>query len=294
MMEARAPVLLSVLVASLLVASGSGWGSQVDSQAQVGNDPPSALAIDLSAADADPNTPERIEVAPRAGTTVTVPVVASAEDGNGWRDLAQAEIQLLDPQGNPLGEPVTAPTKGEPRGKKKEFEASFTMNYYDPPGAYKVRLSVKDRANDLRTIEATFHYEELLAISLGSSSVSFGSGAIGPGASTHAAPSTVAIRNTGNVVVDLALSATDLTNPEGDATISASRIRYASVADMAGERGLATSPPVSDANFNLAPGATAEKNAYFDIHMPTGEEQFIPAATYRGRLTIGAAAEASS
>ncbi len=277
-------VLALVLMSGTALASGSG--NEVQSSASVKNVGPEDLTLDLSAADEDLATPG-VQVSPVPNGAVTVTAVASASDRNGWQDLANAKMTVYDPNGNVYAGPFDAPAKGDGTGKRKEFEAAFPLQFHDLPGTYTVVLTVKDRKDDTAVENATFEYQELLAISLDATVMNFGNGELGPGASTHGAPSSVVVRNAGNVELDLRLSANGLSTADAAALIGPDRIKYSGDETMANEMALSEDGVTDDA-FDLAPGAQATRPAFFDIHVPSGEEQYVPADTYTGRIVIGA------
>ncbi len=274
-------VAVSIIPHGAVSAKSDG---EVQSSAKVSNEKPANVRL-MSAGDADPNTPgEQVSPTPDRPTSVTL--VFQAEDGNGWKDLTDASFQVFRPDGSAYTDPITATASNQGNGKRRDFSASFSMQHNDAPGTYSVTFRVVDRNGDDATGQGSFQYMEMLALAVDASSVSFGAGGLGPGTSTHDQSVAVPVRNAGNVMLDLHLAATPLSTSSGDASIAPHYLKYSRIADMTGEVGMSESGWI-DKGFGLAPGPEA-KYGYFDIHVPTGEEQYIPADTYAGRITIGA------
>lgn len=285
--RAAAALAAAVLVALLPAASSQdGSDGKVSSSASVRNERPTVLLLDLSASDADSDSPG-VQVSPVPGGKAVVRFNVSAEDGNGGADLRRAEVEVRGPDGSVVVPAFSAREKGEPRGRVRQYEGSFELEHYRRAGEYTVHLLLKDRNEASAVANASFHYEELLAISVGVSSISFGDGALSPGSSTHGKASAIPVRNGGNVPIDLRLSAGPLWTQDRDASIAPDRLKYSRLVDMTDERPLSAAGIV-DEQFDLAPGASSVRNAHVDIHVPTGDEQYVPAATYTGEITIGA------
>lgn len=274
-----------VVVLVPIFFTSAAWADNVESKASVKNKGPQLIQVDLSSSDDDSGT-SGVQVSPVPGGAKTVHVVARAQDDNGAKDIESMTLSLIAPDGSTMPPNVNG-ASGAEQGRTKEFTAQFTLQYYDPPGTYTVRASVVDRKGDSSTLDGTFEYLQLLAFSLDASAIDFDSGALDPGSSTHSTPASVAVRNTGNVMIDVQLSATDMRADGFDASIPADRIKYSSASDMSGEVGLGAVPH-TDPAFDLAPGSGASRAAYFDVHVPSGDEQFVPATTYTGSISIGA------
>ncbi len=290
MTRARVAVAVAAiaLVATIPPATsqdGSGSGN-VASSARVRNEPPTGLRISISPDD-DAGRPG-VQVSPVPLGDVSVTVLASADDANGGRDLVRASLEVLAPDGRRVHGPQALAPQPDPRGTRGDFEARFLLRFFDEPGAYTVVVEIEDRAQDAISGNRTFEYLELLALAVGVDAVSFGD-ALSPGQSTHDRASAVPVRNAGNVRLDLRVSGTSLATAEGDAAIGADRVRYRAAGSTAAEVPLSPGG-ATDPAFDLAPGASSERDALFDIHVPTGEEQYVPAAVYTGRITVGAVA----
>lgn len=118
-----------------------------------------------------------------------------------------------------------------------------------------------------------------VTISLSLASVGFGD--LEPGA--VGAPVALDVANTGLVPVTLALSASALTEPLTDARISEDRLGWSLSAEGA------PTPFGADAGIAgpaLAPAAVTR--IYVTLHVPSGDEQYVPEGDYEGTLTITA------
>lgn len=257
--------------------------TEVQSSASVENAKPAGLAIDFGRnEDGDPSAPGA-QIIANVEKPTTVVIQGRADDGNGWRDLSSASITIKGPTGEI--KPVTSATPtGEGQGRTVEFSAKFELPAGVAPGNYDVTFSATDRVGASDQVAAAFTVVPMLGIALDASSISFGKG-LGPGSTSHASPASIGIRNVGNVIMDIHVSASPLRGEASGESISADHVRYSHSASMSGEVTLSKDGS-TDQGFNLKPGAPA-KLAYFDIHMPTGDEQYLPADTYRGTITIG-------
>lgn len=107
------------------------------------------------------------------------------------------------------------------------FNITFELNlpYYLEPKTYLINLSIKDKSNSSINEEIPFEYLSLLSINLDSSNLVFSEGSttiLGDSLiSTQASPT---IQNTGNIALDLGLSANNFTS--GTSILPASILSY--------------------------------------------------------------------
>lgn len=270
-----------------LLASGalgeSASAGEVSSSAEVSNEEPANVRVDLSGADEDPATPG-VQVSPVPGRNMKVNLVAQAEDGNGWQDLRKGELQVFRPDGSPHTNLFDATPDDNGRGKRRDFRGAFELGPHDPPGEYVVRFFVKDHKEGKTTGHGVIVYLEMLAMSLDKGAIDLAQEALAPGATSHGKPAEVRIGNAGNVKLDLRVSATALKTPDGAGSIGPDRLRYSRDATMADESPLSVHGFLDD-KFDLPPAQS--RSAYIDLHTPTGEEQYVPAGRYAGSLTFG-------
>jgi hypothetical protein len=229
-------------------------------------------------------------ITPRyGGQSVFVEYRFFVTDPDGTADIKDAQVKLLKPNGDVHTAYTPAISLGASSNITKEYYAQFELKYYDPPAInthyYKIVVKVADKAiqdGNLQYVDDTlspklFQYNELTNIDTIVDSIDLGS----LKANTKSNGVAVTIRNMGNTPADDTISATDLV--KGSDTILATRIWYGPNALANG-----TSLPAADANakrdagFNLAPGATASRIAYFAVDVP----KVTPLGTYTTTITL--------
>lgn len=278
----RGFVLGFVLFAALF-ATAPAQAEDVRAETGVRNAAPVVTEIDLGSSDDQPST-AGVQVAPVPGGVRTVTVSAKAQDDNGWKDVSGLSF-TLQRDGVTLAGPVQG-AASKHGGRAREYSASFSLDSAARAGPYAVVVEATDVAGAKASSSASFEFLGILAFTLEGGAISFSSGGLEPGATTHGSPAARMLRNTGNVPLSISVAATDLEGGVKDARIPADRIRYSASSDMSNERALGETPFI-DTSFRLDPGSGASRAAYFDIHVPSGEEQYIPATTYKGSIRIG-------
>lgn len=264
-------LLAFALVAAFVVPVGS---ASVDTSAIVGNLTPEIVSVDLP-----------VTVQPTAGGTKGVTATITASDGNSFQDLATITVTVYAPDGTTVHRAASSATSNaDGNGITESYTKTFSMDFYDDPGVYTVTATATDSQGATSSpLSGTFTYESLAALALSAVSVDFGT--LDPG--TRSAASTVGITNKGNVVIDIDTSGTDLSDGNGHA-IGVERVKYDLVnATFASEKDL-TSSPYTNAGFDLAKGPSSSKDSHWALDTPSGEEQYIPAGTYQGTVTISA------
>ena len=285
----RARILLTGIVALLVAAYlPSVLAAEVKSNATVKNRNPVVEAIFLDTSDDDPGT-AGMQVAPTPGGNRTIPIGIRVSDGNGWNDVTRVSYRVLAAVGGPL-KSGDAARDGDGTGRMVTYTGEITIPFWQAPGNYTVEATVEDRTG--QTTTATWNYEVVptLAMVLDSASVSFGGpdGELEPGMSNRQNPAMVLIRNLGNTEIDLGFSGTDLESPPSyGATIPVNRLKYSAKPDLSDERPFSKLLQ-TDSGFNLKPGPDAVRPVFFVLQMPTGDEQYVPATTYQGGITLSA------
>ncbi|MFO1532340.1 MAG: hypothetical protein ABR562_01360, partial [Thermoplasmatota archaeon] len=130
---------------------------------------------------------------------------------------------------------------------------------------------------------ATFNYAQLVA-STASSSVTF-TGSLSPGTNSNIISASV--QNYGNVQIDVRVSGT--TPTDGTHTIAVGNVAYSLNSDMGSSSALSGSTATLS-SFDLSSGAGSSKTLYWQMTMPSGADQYVPAGTYTSTLTITAVA----
>lgn len=270
--------ILAAIVAITLIATAAPMVSGTDSSTTVTNEPPTIESVSLDAS-----------LVPSAGSTTSVALTITVSDENGYQDIASVSYTVYKPDGTTEHRSATAADSNDDgSGTTQTYSSSFDMQFYDAPAtgnsSYKVRATATDsEAATSDELDGTFNYTELAALNLSGSSISFGTFAPGARSST----STLTVTNHGNVQIDIGTNGTVMTHADG-LTISESNIKYdLATSAMEAELDL-TAAPFTNAGFDLAPGASSTKDTFWQVAVPSGGSQYIPAGDYTGAVTISA------
>ncbi|HEV8358978.1 MAG TPA: hypothetical protein VGR28_00840 [Candidatus Thermoplasmatota archaeon] len=271
---------LAMAMAGLVGLAGAllplAAGAPINNNANVANKAPTLYS------DAIPSS-----ASPTSGTTTSMWVEVTFEDGNGHNDLDGATVTVYQSDNSTVEVPSGSATKTGGSGKRGTYNYSFDMDYDDAAGTYYVRATASDRASASATAYLSFTYGSLAALSLSVSSVTLNpagdeNAELQPGEDSRSDPASVTISNAGNAPLDLQFSGTDLTGP-GGATIPVASILYSRSSDMSSETAFGATAQ-TDTGFNLA--TDGSKSAYFAVTIPEG----VPAGSYAGTITLAAVA----
>lgn len=281
--------LVALVLATCLTPGHASAGTE--SHGSMNNHPPKVIQIE--------GMPEK--VIPLAGGERQITFGFKAMDPNGWQDIVRAEVALFAPDNVTfLREAnVTGVTGGD--GASHWFNATFSMWYYELPTHgenYTLRIRVLDQTDRWSNARyAEFEYAELAAMKIGTASpesdtteesepvLAFSDAEPGEESSV----TEIVISNTGNVIIDLELYGTNLVNEDGY-EIPVSAVRYSVEGDgMANETALTLDASVLS-TFDLLPGDGSANSVWWRLSLPTGEEQYMPAGTYSGSVTLNALA----
>ncbi len=266
---------IALLCAGLVLGSvAPSTTAELPSGASIGNALPVIANVDVPAS-----------VSPEAGTTKEVAVTITAADDNGWQDLSAVRVTIEDPSGATHVTESTAVSNGDGSGVSETYDHAFDMDHYDTPGTYTVVVVAEDAQGALSsTAEETFVYEELAALSIAQASLSFGT--VDPGVRSDASQLTV--QNEGNVDIDLETSGTPLAHTSEPVEIAVDRVKYDLDSDaFNNEQSLSATPFVNE-GFALAPGASSTAATHWALDVPSGDDQYIPAGSYEGTVTVSA------
>lgn len=270
--------LLPIALAIMLMAAAVPMASATDSSTTVTNETPVVSGVSVAST-----------VTPTAGTTTSVAVTITVSDGNGYQDISSVSYAVYKPDGTTVHVASAAATSNaDGSGTTQTYAGSFTMQFYDDPATgaskYQVRATATDAAAATSTaVNGEFNYAELAALSLSASSIGFGS--LAPGATSTA--STLTVTNHGNVGIDIATSGTALSNGAGQ-SIPVSSVKYDLVNATMGSKVDLTSSAFTNTGFDLAKGSASSKGTYWQVVVPSGSGQYIPASTYSGTVTVSA------
>lgn len=217
---------------------------------------------------------------PTSGTTSTITVTLVVTDLNGASDITGATAGLLKSD-NSQHAAQAAATLSSTGVTTKTFTKTLSMNFYDAPGTYKIKIIGTDAASatgDNLLALTSFTYNSLVALSAPSTFAVAGAG-VAPGETASA--QSLTITNAGNAQMDMQVSATDLTYNSN--TMAVGNIAYSLASNMGSPATLTTSA-TSLTGFDLTYGASSTKNIYFQVTAPTG----LPPGDYTGTLTVTA------
>ena len=273
-------VLVMIMVAVLptaVVIAGTG-------QAQINNKVPTIESVTLTP-DNDPGI-SGVQINPTAGTVTVVSASIQAKDNNGYNDISTVVVVVYKPDGTTVHVSSGSATLDSGTGTNSTWTYSFNMNFYDAPATgtstYKVVATATDAQSATGNNSASpalFNYDELMALSLNTNTVNFG--ALDPGATSGT--QTVVGTNLGNITLDIVLSGSNLSYLTNSIPIS--RVDGALDTGFTSPTALSTSSQTIS-SYNLAPGAASTKSIYFRLRVPSGDEQYLPAGTYQGTVSI--------
>lgn len=227
-------------------------------------------------------------VQPQAGSTADVQTAISVSDANGCADVASVEVTVLKPDNSTVHRATAAATEASCSGSNGKWSYTFQMDYFDAPATgddtYFVRVTATDSLGASGTSKGKFHYDELAALGLDRSTFEFGDD-LATGSSSDVVD--LGVENLGNVRIDADLNGTDLDHESEDASIPVESVHYSHLADMSDDRSL-THTPTTNATFDLDPGQSSVKSLFWQLHVPSAEDRYLPAGDYRGTITVGA------
>lgn len=229
-------------------------------------------------------------VTPTAGSAKAVSVSITATDLNGYNDVTGVTVEVQKPDGSVHIASASA-TFQSGLTTSATYTYSFNMNFYDAAATgaskYKVKVTVTDAAgasvNNVGALDE-FNYAQLAALSLGSSSLDLGD-SLSPGSTGSAKTQTV--QNYGNTQIDIQVSGTVLTHATSGDTIAVGNVDWSVNSDMSSSTDMTTSA-VTVSAFDLGAGASSTKNVYVQLTAPSGSDQYVPAGTYSGTMTVSA------
>ena len=216
---------------------------------------------------------EGFQIMPNAGENKEITITAVISDDDSIDDIASAtatiknnEIELLKKETISEYEAI--------------YEGKTNMSFYDSPGSYNVVIKAVDNLSSEEIKTTQFEYLELLAVDINFDSVNFGEITSGANKSLDE-NNGLTIHNIGNLVSDMEISGTDLTN--GEEIINISNLQYQFSASSFIP--LLNNPTIAD--INLICGELSYENMNLKLHIP--EETKI--GSYSGSITITAIAD---
>ena len=216
---------------------------------------------------------EGFQIMPNAGENKEITINAVIGDDDSIDDITSVTATTNNKEINLL-------KKESINEDEAIYESKINMSFYDPPGTYTVEIKAVDNSS-LEEIKTTkFDYLELLAIDISSRQINFGSLITGTN-NTLTGDNGLTIRNMGNILSDIEISGTDLTN--GEEIINITNLQYQFSAFSFAP--LLNNPTIED--INLGCGESSYENMNLRLYIP--EETKI--GSYSGSITITAIAD---
>lgn len=274
--------MASIVAMAIAVPMAMGDHDPVaDTSVSVGNAPPGVCAK-WEEPDDQPETPDTTEVMPNQHpNNKTVTIKACVCDPNGEDDIARVTATVTGPAGftpvtvtltrdpatDPECEPYTCPTGIV---ECLQYDGTFDMGPCDPAGMYTVTVTVTDQAGETGSMENTFEYLSLIAMTAGD--VAFGS--VAPGGSSTAS-STITVYGNDKIKFDDADPA-GYDNPDDNDGIYWSDMT-SGVNTIADDQITTTWDPTT-----CIDGCLGTANVPFTLDVPAGTQQ----GSYGGTITF--------
>lgn len=220
--------MASIVAMAIAVPMAMGDNDPVaDTSVSVGNAPP-GVCYKWEEPDDQPETPNTTEVMPNQyPNNKNVTIKACVCDPNGEDDIASVKADVTGPTGftpvtvtltrhpetDPECEPYTCPLP-YPTADCWQYDGTFVMGPCDPAGTYTVVVTVTDQAGETGSMNNTFEYLSLIAMTAGD--VAFGS--VAPGGSSTASSTITVYGNDAIKFVDAAPANYDDPDP-GDGIV---------------------------------------------------------------------------
>ncbi len=221
----------------------------------------------------DYHSTQGFQIMPNAGENKEITISAVIGDGDNIDDIVSVtatinnnEIELLKKETISEYEAL--------------YEGKTNMGFYDAPGNYDVTLKAVDNSSSEEIKTTEFEYLELLAIDINFDSINFGDITTGTNKSLDENMA-LTIHNLGNIISDIEISGTDLTNNEEIIDISNLQYQFSSSSFAP----LLNNPTIED--INLGCGESSYENMNLMIYIPEGAKT----GSYSGSITITAIAD---
>jgi len=216
---------------------------------------------------------EGFQIMPNAGENKEITISAIIGDDDTINDIVSVTATINSKEINLL-------KKESINEYEAIYEGKTNMSFYDLPGAYTAEVKAVDNSS-LEQINTTeFNYLELLAVDISSGQISFDSLITGTN-NTLTGNNGSTIRNIGNIISDIEISGTDLTNGKG--IINISNLQYKFGASSFAP--LLNTPTIAD--INLSCSESSYENMNLMLYIPEGTEK----GDYTGSITMTAIAD---
>ena len=232
----------------------------------------------------DDNTLSGVQIDPYPDADRTVSLSVVVTDPDGWDDIDTVMAVITGP-GSEADRSVSLSFVSNSSLTTASFDGTFNMSFYSAAGEYSVNVTATDMSELEGSNTENYTYTSCIALSVDAAVVNFdtvdpGENSSIPGDASFVEESTngMTVKNTGNVEIDLAVEASDLTGASG--TITKENLYCGFTADDY-SLNLGSS---TNYDLNLAPGVASYSLANFRISVPWG----TAAGSYTGSLTMTA------
>jgi hypothetical protein len=174
-------------------------------------------------------------------------------------------------------------------GTTVNARCTFYLQFYANETSWTCKVYAVDNASQSASNTGAVAVNQLVSLSLTSATLNFGA-ALAPGAGHGTSNKTETVTNYGNTQIDIRVNGTAMSHATLVASITVGSLYYdITSSDMGSETALSASA-TTVSSFNLAKGAASTKDSWWDLHVPAGSAQWVPAGVYSGTITVSAVA----
>ena len=248
-----------------------------------------AVSVGVIAVTPDDDAAPGIQVNPVAGTTKQISVAATTTELSGYANIDQTagNATCSWSYSNETVLYTTNVAWSNCGGTTCDATCSADFQFYDDPTDYNVTLTAYNITGLSSSNSSIFTYAELIAFDLGLSTINFGA-SFAPGAGHGTSNQTETVTNLGNTQIDIQVNGTVMSHASLVASIAVGNLYYDITSNAMGSETALSAVATTVSSFNLAKGAASTKDNWWDLHVPAGSAQWVPAGTYSGTITISA------
>jgi len=159
---------------------------------------------------------EGFQIMPNAGKNKEITITAVIGDNDSIDDIVSVTATINNKE-------IELLKKEQINEYEAIYEGKTNMSFYDSPGTYTAEVKAVDNSSSEEIKTKGFEYLELLALDISSGQISFGSLITGIN-NTLTGDNGLTISNMGNIISDIEISGTNLSN--GDEIIGINNLYY--------------------------------------------------------------------
>ena len=248
-----------------------------------------AISVGAITVTPDDDAAPGIQVNPVAGITKQINATATVTELSGYANINQtagnATCSWSYPNETVLYTTNVAWTNCD--GTTCDATCSADFQFYDDPTDYNVTLTAYNTTDSSSSNSSIFTYAELVAFNLGFSTINFGA-SFAPGTGQGTSNKTETVTNLGNVMIDIIVNGTVMSHASLAPSIPVGSLYYDITSNAMGSETALSAVATTVSLFDLIKGASSTKDSWWDLHVPAGSAQWVPAGTYSGTITISA------